>query len=89
MLANNLPTTFVHDLIVHPRDDMLVIATHGRGMYALDVRPIQAHGQPEAEKTAENATETSEAQPAEEPAAKPEPKVEAKDDKDDDDDEVG
>jgi photosystem II stability/assembly factor-like uncharacterized protein len=87
VLANNLPTTFVHDLIVHPRDDMLVIATHGRGMYALDVRPIQAHGQPETEKAAENANETSEAQPAEEPAAKPEPKVEAKDDKDDD--EVG
>ncbi len=40
-LCGDLPTTFVHDLAVHPRDDVLVAATHGRGMYALDVRPIQ------------------------------------------------
>ncbi len=39
-----MPTTFVHDLIIHPRDDVLVIATHGRGMYALDARPIQKYG---------------------------------------------
>jgi hypothetical protein len=26
----------VHDLIVHPRDNIVVIATHGRGMWALD-----------------------------------------------------
>jgi photosystem II stability/assembly factor-like uncharacterized protein len=44
VLANSLPTTFVHDLIVHPRDDIMVVATHGRGMYALDVRPIQEFG---------------------------------------------
>lgn len=42
VLANNLPTTFVHDLIIHPRDDIMVIATHGRGMWAMDVRPIHA-----------------------------------------------
>ena len=41
VLANNLPTTFVSDLIIHPRDNIMVIATHGRGMYALDVQPIQ------------------------------------------------
>lgn len=41
VLANNLPTTFVHDLVIHPRDDIMVIATHGRGMYAMDVRLIQ------------------------------------------------
>jgi len=40
--GNGVPNTFVHDLIVHPRDDILVIATHGRGMYAMDARPIQA-----------------------------------------------
>lgn len=39
-IGTNLPTTFVHDLIIHPRDLILVIATHGRGMYALDVKPI-------------------------------------------------
>jgi photosystem II stability/assembly factor-like uncharacterized protein len=41
VLANNLPTTFVHDLVIHPRDDILVVATHGRGMWAMNVRPIQ------------------------------------------------
>lgn len=41
-IGQNLPTTFVHDLIIHPRDLILVIATHGRGMYAMDVKPIHA-----------------------------------------------
>jgi len=41
-LADNLPVTFVHDLVIHPRDDIMVIATHGRGMWAMDVRYIQA-----------------------------------------------
>jgi len=40
-LAGDFPTTFVHDLVVHSREDILVAATHGRGMYAMDVRPIQ------------------------------------------------
>ena len=41
LLANNLPTTFVHDLVIHPRDNILVAATHGRGMYAMDVSQLQ------------------------------------------------
>ena len=41
VLGKNLPSTFVHDLVIHPRDDIIVIATHGRGMYAMDARPIQ------------------------------------------------
>jgi hypothetical protein len=40
-LPNGLPSTYVHDLVVHPRDDIMVVATHGRGIYAMDVRPIQ------------------------------------------------
>ncbi len=40
-LSSGLPSTFVHDMKIHPRDDILVAATHGRGMWALDVRPIQ------------------------------------------------
>ena len=40
-LVGDLPTTFVHDLVIHPRDDVAIIATHGRGMYALDVRPLR------------------------------------------------
>jgi photosystem II stability/assembly factor-like uncharacterized protein len=40
VLGANLPTTYVHNLIVHPRDNMVVIATHGRGMWVLDANPI-------------------------------------------------
>jgi photosystem II stability/assembly factor-like uncharacterized protein len=39
-VLGNLPTTYVHDLIVHPRDNVIVIATHGRGMWALDANPV-------------------------------------------------
>jgi photosystem II stability/assembly factor-like uncharacterized protein len=42
-ISNNLPTTFVHDLSVHSRDNILVIATHGRGIYVMDVSPIQSY----------------------------------------------
>jgi hypothetical protein len=41
VLSNNFPSTFVHDLVIHPRDRILVAATHGRGMYAMDVSHIQ------------------------------------------------
>ena len=37
-LVDNLPTTYIHDLQIQPRDEMAVIATHGRGVWALDVR---------------------------------------------------
>jgi len=40
-MVTGLPSTYVHDLVVHERDDILVAATHGRGMFAIDVRPIQ------------------------------------------------
>ncbi len=39
-LAGNLPTTYVHDLVIHPRDEVMVIGTHGRGVWALDLQPI-------------------------------------------------
>ncbi len=39
-VLGDLPSTYVHDLIVHPRDNIIVIATHGRGMWALDANPI-------------------------------------------------
>jgi len=39
-VLGNLPTVYVHDLIVHPRDNIIVIATHGRGMWALDANLI-------------------------------------------------
>ena len=39
-LGAGLPTCYVHDLIIHPRDNVIVIATHGRGMWALDANPV-------------------------------------------------
>jgi hypothetical protein len=36
------PSSYFQDLVIHPEDDILVAATHGRGLWALDVRPIQA-----------------------------------------------
>lgn len=35
-LRGNFPTVPVDDLVVHPRDDDLVVGTHGRGIYILD-----------------------------------------------------
>lgn len=36
VLPKDLPNCFVWDLIIHPRDNVIVIATNGRGMYVLD-----------------------------------------------------
>jgi photosystem II stability/assembly factor-like uncharacterized protein len=40
--GGNLPSSFYQDLIVHPEEDIMVAASHGRGVWAMDVRPIQA-----------------------------------------------
>jgi hypothetical protein len=40
VLGGDLPMVYVHDLIIHPRDNVIVIATHGRGMWALDAEPV-------------------------------------------------
>ena len=40
-LPGKLPTTYVHDLVIQPRDNIMIAATHGRGMYALDVEYLQ------------------------------------------------
>ena len=41
-VLGDLPSSYVHDLIVHPRDNIIVVATHGRGMWALDASPVNA-----------------------------------------------
>ncbi len=41
VLGGNLPSVFAIDMVVHPRENVAVIATHGRGMWALDVAPVQ------------------------------------------------
>ncbi|MFL6197349.1 MAG: VPS10 domain-containing protein [Thermoanaerobaculia bacterium] len=39
---NGVPTTPVLDLVIHPRDQDLVIATHGRALYVIDdIRPLR------------------------------------------------
>lgn len=35
-LRANLPTTLYDDLVIHPRDNDLVVATHGRSLWILD-----------------------------------------------------
>jgi len=40
--GGELPSSFYQDLVIHPEEDILIAATHGRGLWALDVRPIQA-----------------------------------------------
>jgi photosystem II stability/assembly factor-like uncharacterized protein len=39
-LVGNLPFSYIHDLIIHPRDNMIVIATHGRGIWVMDANQI-------------------------------------------------
>jgi photosystem II stability/assembly factor-like uncharacterized protein len=38
---SGLPTVAVHDLVIHPRDRELVIGTHGRGIYVVDLAPLE------------------------------------------------
>lgn len=37
----NFPTVAVHDLVIHPRDLDLVIGTHGRSIWILNVAPLE------------------------------------------------
>lgn len=39
-VVGDLPFAYVHDLQIHPRDNMIIIATHGRGMFVLDANSI-------------------------------------------------
>ncbi len=39
----NMPPVAVHDIVIHPREHDLVVATHGRGIYIIDdLTPIRA-----------------------------------------------
>ena len=40
-LLSAVPNVATYDLVVHPRDNELVIGTHGRGIYVMDVKPLQ------------------------------------------------
>lgn len=39
--GRDLPTVYVHDLVIQTAEDYLVIATHGRGCYVLDIRDLR------------------------------------------------
>jgi photosystem II stability/assembly factor-like uncharacterized protein len=39
-LGTGLPMTYVHDLVIHPRDNIIAIGTHGRGVWVLDANKI-------------------------------------------------
>lgn len=36
-----LPAVSVHDVVVHPRENELVVGTHGRSLYTANVEPLQ------------------------------------------------
>ncbi len=40
-LGAGLPTNAVHDLLVHPEEMDLIIGTHGRGIYVLDIAMLE------------------------------------------------
>jgi photosystem II stability/assembly factor-like uncharacterized protein len=41
-MRNGLPTTAVHDLVIHPRENDLIVGTHGRGIFILDdIAPLE------------------------------------------------
>jgi len=39
-VLGDLPFAYVHDLAIHPRENMIIIATHGRGIWVLDANPV-------------------------------------------------
>ena len=41
LFSKDLPAVAVHDLVIHPRDNDVVVGTHGRGIYIASVELIQ------------------------------------------------
>jgi hypothetical protein len=41
VLQNGIPISPAHDLVVHPRDHDLVVGTHGRSIYVMNIEPIE------------------------------------------------
>jgi photosystem II stability/assembly factor-like uncharacterized protein len=40
-MNKDMPTNAVHDLLVHPRANDLVVGTHGRGIFITNIAPLQ------------------------------------------------
>lgn len=41
LMKGDMPTQPVHDLLIHPRENDLVVATHGRGIFITDITVFQ------------------------------------------------
>jgi hypothetical protein len=41
-LKNGMTTNPVHDLLIHPREQELIVGTHGRGIFIADISGLQA-----------------------------------------------
>ena len=39
--GKNLPNVPVHDIVIHPRDNEIIVATHGRSLYIASVAELQ------------------------------------------------
>jgi len=40
-MKGDMPTQPVHDIVIHPRENDLVVATHGRGIFITDITFLQ------------------------------------------------
>ncbi|MCP4725438.1 MAG: hypothetical protein GY863_10400 [bacterium] len=40
-MKNNMPTNGCQDILIHPRENDLVVGTHGRGAFITDITPLQ------------------------------------------------
>ncbi len=57
-IHNNLPTVAVHEIAVHPTAGEIVAATHGRGVWVLDVTLLRQLASPSTDETRLYAPET-------------------------------
>ncbi|MAQ76031.1 MAG: glycosyl hydrolase [Aquimarina sp.] len=39
--SKNLPNVAIHDLVIHPRENDLLLGTHGRSIYKANIEPLQ------------------------------------------------
>ena len=45
-IKSNLPTVPIHEIVIHPRDNDMIVATHGRSIWILDdITPLQQHAE--------------------------------------------
>jgi photosystem II stability/assembly factor-like uncharacterized protein len=40
-MRNNMPSNPIHDLLIHPRENDLVVGSYGWGIYVTDISPLQ------------------------------------------------